>query len=44
MPDNKHKFWHANDWDGLEYCSEDCATRAAEFDAEQEVENDSENE
>jgi hypothetical protein len=38
MPDDKRKFWHANDWDGLEYCSEDCATRAAEFDAEQETE------
>jgi hypothetical protein len=29
--------WHANDWDGLEYCSEHCATRAAEFDAEQDA-------
>ena len=30
--------WHANDWDGLEYCSEHCATRAMEFEAEQEAE------
>jgi hypothetical protein len=27
--------WRANDWDGLEYCSETCATREAEFEAEQ---------
>ena len=27
--------WSANDWDGLEYCSEECAQRAAE--AEQEA-------
>jgi hypothetical protein len=35
---NSRKRWHANDWDGLEYCSEDCATRAAEFEAEQNAE------
>ena len=38
LPDEKRKLWHANDWDGLEYCSEDCATRAAEFEAEQDAE------
>ena len=37
LPDSKRKRWHANDWDGLEYCGEDCATRAAEFDAEQDA-------
>jgi hypothetical protein len=34
LPDSRNR-WHANDWDGLEYCSESCATRAAEFDAEE---------
>ena len=38
MPDSKREFWRANDWDGLEYCSEHCATRAAEFEAEQDAE------
>lgn len=38
MPDSKRGYWHANDWDGLEYCSEHCATRAMEFDAEQDAE------
>lgn len=36
------KTWYANDWDGLEYCSERCATRAAEFEAEQQAEIDRE--
>jgi len=36
LPDRNR--YHANDWDGLEYCSEDCATRAAEFESEQEAE------
>ena len=27
--------WHANEWDGLDYCSEPCATLAAEFEAEE---------
>lgn len=36
-PMEKEK-WYANDWDGLEYCSERCATRAAEFEAEQNAE------
>jgi hypothetical protein len=30
--------WHANDWDGLDYCSEPCATRAAEFEAQMDAE------
>ena len=38
LPDSKRARWTANDWDGLEYCSEDCAQRAAEFDAEQDAE------
>ena len=29
------KTWRANDWDGLEYCSEHCAQRQAEFEAEE---------
>lgn len=36
------KTWHANDWDGLEYCSERCAEEAAIFDAEQNREDDEE--
>ena len=36
MPDDKRKFWRANDWDGIEYCSEQCATREMEWEAEQE--------
>ncbi len=42
MPDSKRNYWRANDWDGLEYCSEDCATRAAEFEAEQAEQEESE--
>jgi hypothetical protein len=38
LPDSERERWHANDWDGLEYCSERCATRAAEFEAELEAE------
>jgi hypothetical protein len=38
MPDSKREYWRANEWDGLEYCSESCATRAAEFEAEQDAE------
>ena len=30
LPDKRHR-WTANDWDGLEYCSERCATRAADL-------------
>jgi hypothetical protein len=41
LPDSR-KRWHANEWDGLEYCSEHCATRAAEFDEEQDEEFQSE--
>ncbi len=42
MPDSKRNYWRANDWDGLEYCSEDCATRAMEFEAEQQAEFEAE--
>jgi hypothetical protein len=35
LPDSKRDYWYANDWDGLDYCSEHCATRAAEFEAEE---------
>lgn len=38
LPDSKRELWHANDWDGLEYCSESCATCAAEWEAEQDAE------
>ena len=33
----KNDRWSANQWDGLEYCSEDCARRAAEFEAEEQA-------
>ena len=36
LPDSR-KRWHENDWDGLEYCCESCATRAAEFEAEEQA-------
>ena len=36
LPDKRHR-WTANDWDGLEYCGEQCATRAAEWDAQQDA-------
>jgi hypothetical protein len=42
MPDDKREFWCANDWDGLEYCSEQCANRALEFEQEQMAEFESE--
>jgi hypothetical protein len=42
LPDNKRGRWSANDWDGLEYCSESCATRAAEFEAEENAKFDAE--
>jgi hypothetical protein len=42
LPDKRER-WHANEWDGLEYCSESCATRAAEFEAEQDAELSEEN-
>jgi hypothetical protein len=29
--------WHADDWSGLTYCSETCATREAEFQAEEQA-------
>ena len=38
MPSNKRGYWSANDWDGLEYCSKECAARAAEFEAQCEEE------
>jgi hypothetical protein len=44
MPDNERNYWHANDWDGLEYCSKHCATRAAEFEAEEQAKFDAEQE
>ena len=34
----QNEKWYANDWDGLEYCSERCAERAAEFEAQQNAE------
>lgn len=36
LPDSKRERWSANEWGGLEYCSRDCAVRAAEFEEEQE--------
>ena len=33
----KNDRWSANDWDGLEYCSERCAIRAAEFEADEQA-------
>jgi hypothetical protein len=36
LPDSR-KRWHEIDWDGLEYCCESCATRAAEFEAEEQA-------
>jgi hypothetical protein len=38
LPDSKRERFQANDWDALEYCSERCATRAQEFEAEQDAE------
>jgi len=38
LPDEKRDRWHADDWSGLEYCSENCATREMEFQQEQEHE------
>ncbi len=35
LPDKRKRF-RANDWDGLEYCSSDCAERAAEWEEEQQ--------
>jgi hypothetical protein len=35
--------WHANDWDGLEYCSERCAERVAEWEAIEQAKYDAEN-
>ncbi len=35
MPDSKRGYWHADDWSGLDYCSEDCAKREAEFQEEE---------
>lgn len=43
LPDSKRERWHANDWDGLEYCSETCATRATEFEAEENAKFELEN-
>lgn len=37
MPDNKREFWRANDYDGIDYCSEHCADMAIEFDAREEA-------
>ena len=37
LPDGKRERRHANDWDGLEYCSEHCAERAAEWEAEEQA-------
>ena len=37
LPDSKRELWYANDWDGLEYCSEHCAERAAEWEAEEQA-------
>ena len=42
MPDDKREFWRANDWSGEEFCSENCATRAMEWEEEQEAELESE--
>ncbi len=42
MPDNNREYWRANDWDGLEYCSEYCADREAEFEAEQQAQFEAE--
>ncbi len=38
----KRERWTANDWDGLESCGERCATRAAEFEAEEQAKLDAE--
>jgi len=37
LPESR-KRWRANDWSGEEFCSEHCATEAAEWEAEQEAE------
>ena len=43
LPDKRNR-WHANEWDGLEYCGEQCATRAAEWEAQQEAESNEQEE
>lgn len=35
LPDETRERYQANDWDGLEYCSEQCATRAIEFEQQE---------
>ena len=37
LPGKRYR-WHADDWSGLEYCSEYCATKEMEFQQEQEME------
>ena len=41
---DKRHIWYANNWDGLEYCGEQCATRAAEWEAQQDAELEQETE
>jgi hypothetical protein len=37
MPDGKRERWRADDWSGQEFCSEECATKEAEFQAEEQA-------
>lgn len=39
----KRKRWHADDWSGMEYCSKECAAKAAEFNEEQQQQLDRDN-
>lgn len=42
LSEDKRGRWYANNWDGCEYCSERCATRAAEFEEQETAKLDAE--